>query len=129
MNINIVLDSEYICKELKKIDGAIRIANLFMFMKHKSNIIILQDKKQEIIRDILQQLALNFEKIENNELDDAKIFLLELAKGTNQYDFITDEEANALETLFTSPQVYMQRLADGDAITGFGILTDTDSFD
>lgn len=92
MNINIVLDSEYICKELKKIDGAIRIANLFMFMKHKSNIIILQDKKQEIIRDILQQLALNFEKMENNELDDAKIFLLELAKGTNQYDFITDEE-------------------------------------
>ena len=82
MNINIVLESEYICKELKKIDVAIRIANLFMFMKHKSNIIILQDKKQEIIRDILQQLALNFEKIENNELDDAKIFLLELAKGT-----------------------------------------------
>jgi hypothetical protein len=92
MNINIVLDSEYICKELSETDGAIRIANFLMFMKHKSNIIILQDKKQQIVRDILRQLAFNFEKMENNELNDAQIFLLELAKGTNHYDFITDEE-------------------------------------
>lgn len=92
MNINIVLDSEYICRELTEAEGAIRLANLLMFMKHKSNIIILQDKKQQIIKDILRQLAFNFEKIENNDLNDVSIFLLELAKGTNQYDFITEEE-------------------------------------
>lgn len=92
MNINIVLDSEYICKELIEIDGAIKVANLLMFMKHKSNIIILQDKEQKIIREILHQLAFNFEKIENNDLDSAVKFLTELVKGTNQYDFVTDEE-------------------------------------
>ena len=40
-------------------------------------------------------------------------------------DFISEQEATALESLFTSPQVYMQRLADGDATTGFGIQEDT----
>ena len=40
-------------------------------------------------------------------------------------DFISEQEATALESLFTSPQVYMQRLADGDAVTGFGIQEDT----
>ena len=52
MNINIVLDSEYICKELSDENSALRIANLFMIMKRKSNIIILQDKDQEIITNI-----------------------------------------------------------------------------
>lgn len=94
MNVNVILDSEYICRELSETNGAVRIANLLMFMKHKSNIIILQDKNQEIVRDILRQLAFNFEKMENNELSDVQTFLIELAKGTNQYDFITDEENN-----------------------------------
>ena len=80
MNVNVILDSEYICRELSETNGAVRIANLLMFMKHKSNIIILQDKNQEIVRDILRQLAFNFEKMENNELSDVQTFLIELAK-------------------------------------------------
>ena len=67
MNVNVILDSEYICRELSETNGAVRIANLLMFMKHKSNIIILQDKNQEIVRDILRQLAFNFEKNLNME--------------------------------------------------------------
>ena len=73
MNINIILDSEYICKELSNQDSAIRIANLFMIMHKKSNIIILQDKQQEIITNILHQLAYNFEKIE--KVDEFQITL------------------------------------------------------
>ena len=91
MNINIILDSEYICKELSNQDSAIRIANLFMIMHKKSNIIILQDKQQEIITSILHQLAYNFEKIEKEDLSDAQAFVTELAKGTNDFDFITEE--------------------------------------
>ena len=91
MNINIVLDPEYICKELSNKTGAIKVSYLLMAMKHKSNIIILQDKDQEIIRDILHKLASNCEQIETDDLNDAQIFLLELAKGTNQFDFITNE--------------------------------------
>ena len=91
MNINIVLDSEYICKELSDPSGAIRIAHLFMTLKEKSNVIILQDKDQKIIKNILHQLAFNFEKIETSDLNDAKIFLIELEKGTYQYDFVTEE--------------------------------------
>ena len=56
MNINIILDSEYICKELSNESSAIRIANLFMIMHKKSNIIILQDKDQEIITNIFLPL-------------------------------------------------------------------------
>ena len=91
MNINIVLDSEYICKELSDENSALRIANLFMIMKRKSNIIILQDKDQEIITNILHQLVYNFEKIEKEDLSDAQVFVTELAKGTGDYDFITEE--------------------------------------
>ena len=91
MNINIILDAEYICKELSEEKSALRVCNLFMMLKHKSNIIIIQDKDKKMITNILHQLAYNFENMENQEFLDAQIFITELAKGTNQYDFISDE--------------------------------------
>ena len=91
MNINIILDPEYICKELSEETSALRVCNLFMMLKHKSNIIIIQDKDKKITTNILHQLAYNFENMENQDFIDAQIFITELAKGTNQYDFITDE--------------------------------------
>jgi len=91
MNVNIILDSNYICKELSNPISAVRIAQLFMLMKKKANVIILQDKNQIIIRNIIHQLMFEFEKIEKEDLSDAQIFILELAKGTSSYDFITEE--------------------------------------
>ncbi len=91
MNINIILDAEYICKELSEEKSALRVCNLFMMLKHKSNIIIIQDKDKKMITNILHQLAYNFENMENQEFLDAQIFITELAKGTNQYDFVSDE--------------------------------------
>lgn len=91
MNINILLDPEYICEQLSSKTGAIKVAYLLMAMKHKSNIIIIQDKEQEIIRNILHKLVSIFEQTETEDFNDAQIFLIELAKGTNQYDFITNE--------------------------------------
>lgn len=91
MNINIVLDSEYICKELSNATGALKVKYLLMAMKQKTNIIIIQDKDQKIIRDIIHKFASNFNDIETEELNDAQIFLLELAKGTNRFDYITNE--------------------------------------
>ena len=91
MNINIVLDSDYICKKLSSENGAKDIEHLFMIMKQKSNIIIIQDKKQKIINNIIHQLIEELKKENQVELTSAQIFITELAKGTNAYDFITEE--------------------------------------
>ena len=91
MNINIVLDSDYICKKLSNPDTAKDIEHLFMIMKQKSNIIIVQDKNQKIINKIIHQLTEEFKKENREDLEYAKNFITELAKGTNKYDFITDE--------------------------------------
>ena len=45
MNINIVLDSDYICKKLSNPNAAKDIEHLFMIMKRKSNIIIVWSQK------------------------------------------------------------------------------------
>ena len=91
MNINIVLDSDYICKKLSNPDTAKDIEHLFMIMKQKSNIIIVQDKNQKIINKIIHQLTEEFKKENRGDLEYVKNFITELAKGTNKYDFITDE--------------------------------------
>jgi hypothetical protein len=91
MNINIILDSDYICKKLSSENGAKDIEHLFMIMKQKSNIIVIQDKNQKIINKIIYQLTEEFKKENPLDLEYAKNFVTELAKGTNQYDFITDE--------------------------------------
>ena len=74
MNINIILDPEYICKELSEETSALRVCNLFMMLKHKSNIIIIQDKDKKITTNILHQLAYNFENIENQEIIEEAFF-------------------------------------------------------
>ena len=61
-----------------------------MMLKHKSNIIIIQDKDKKITTNILHQLAYNFENMEN-QVSLMHKYLLPNTKGTNQYDFITDE--------------------------------------
>jgi hypothetical protein len=91
MNINIVLDSDYICKKLSDPNSAKDVEHLFMIMKQKSNIIIVQDKNQKIINKIVYQLKEEFKKDNREDLEYAKNFITELDKGTNQYDFITDE--------------------------------------
>ena len=62
MNINIILDSEYICKKLSTQNGMRDLENLFMIMKKKSNIIIIQDKNQKIINNIIHQLIQELKK-------------------------------------------------------------------
>tara|TARA_B100000787_G_scaffold136312_1_gene105117 strand:+ start:836 stop:1897 length:1062 start_codon:yes stop_codon:yes gene_type:complete len=91
MNINIVLDSDYICRKLSSENGAKDIENLFMIMKQKSNVIIIQDKKQKIINNIFHQLVKELKKENQIELTYAKNLITELLKGTNEYDFISEE--------------------------------------
>ena len=91
MNINIVLDSDYICKKLSDPNSAKDVEHLFMIMKQKSNIIIIQDKNQKIINNIVYQLKEEFKKDNREDLEYSKNFITELDKGTNQYDFVTDE--------------------------------------
>ena len=85
MNVNVILDTDYICSQLSNNESSIRVANLFMLLKNKSNIIILQDNDQNILKNILHQLQYNFENIENSDLDHASIFITELAKGTDNF--------------------------------------------
>ena len=92
MNVNVILDTDYICSQLSNNESSIRVANLFMLLKHKSNIIILQDNDQSILKNILHQLQYNFENIENSDLDHASIFITELAKGTDNFTFVTEEK-------------------------------------
>ena len=92
MNVNVILDTDYICSQLSNNESSIRVANLFMLLKNKSNIIILQDNDQSILKNILHQLQYNFENIENSDLDHASIFITELAKGTDNFTFVTEEK-------------------------------------
>ena len=93
MNVNIILDSDYICNKLS--EGKEDLINsLFVFMKTMSNIIIIQDSERNIIRKII-----NHEKIQDQEIKFTEIFLNALIQGTNQYDFISQEkyEGNFLD--------------------------------
>ena len=47
MNVNIILDSEYICNKLTEGEEK-TINNLFTYFKNKSNIIILQDNNKDL---------------------------------------------------------------------------------
>ena len=57
MNVNIIIDPEYIISNLKADVDILRIANLFLTLKNKSNIIIIQDKEKEIIKKIQKKFA------------------------------------------------------------------------
>lgn len=92
MNINIVLDSDYICKKFSSLNGMKELENLFLIMKKKTNIIIIQDKNGKIINNILKKLVEKINEVQDVQLPYLKTFIEELAKGTNEYDFITKED-------------------------------------
>ena len=84
MNVNIILDSDYICNKLNE-GKEEKINALFTFMKNMSNIIIIQDNDQNIVRNIIKN-----EKIKEQEIKQTEIFLSALIQGTNKYDFVTN---------------------------------------
>lgn len=93
MNVNIILDSDYICKKFSTISGMNEVEKLFLIMKKKSNIIIIQDKNGKIINNILRKLIEKLNEIQTEDLPYLKNFITELAKGTtSEYDFITKEK-------------------------------------
>ena len=85
MNVNIVLDSDYICSKLSEgKEEAIDV--LFTYFKQKSNIIIIQDNEKSILRNIIKHQKLKEQNIKNTE-----IFLTSLMNGTNK-DFAVSEK-------------------------------------
>ena len=69
MNVNIILDSDYICNKLNE-GKEEKINALFNFMKNMSNIIIILDNDQNIVRNIIKMKKLN------KKLNKLKFFLL-----------------------------------------------------
>jgi hypothetical protein len=93
MNINIVLDSDYICQKFSTLDGMKEMDKLFLIIKKKSNIIIIQDKNGKIVNKILKKLNETINEIPDLQLPYLTLFIAELAKGTtNEYDFVTNEQ-------------------------------------
>lgn len=86
MNVNIILDSDYIYNKLT--DGEEKtINNLFTYFKNKSNIIILQDNNKDLLKKIVKH-----EKISNQNIKNTEIFLTSLINGTNKIDYKTKEK-------------------------------------
>ena len=52
MNVNIILDSDYICSKLSE-GKEISIDYLFTYLKNKSNIILILDSEQNLLKNIL----------------------------------------------------------------------------
>ena len=92
MNVNIIIDPEYIISNLKKDTDILRVATLFLTLKNKSNIIIIQDKDKEIIKQIAKKFS--FCEFESGETQRARVFMMEIYKGTNNLDFVTKIEFN-----------------------------------
>ena len=85
MNVNIVLDSDYICSKLSEgKEDAIDV--LFTYFKQKSNIIIIQDDEKNLLKNIIRHKKLRDQNIKNTE-----IFLTSLINGTNK-DFAVNEK-------------------------------------
>lgn len=86
MNVNIILDSDYICEKLSE-GKEVSIDYLFTYFKNKSNIIIIQDNEQNLIRNIVRHEKINEQNIKNTE-----IFLTSLINGTNKFDYTIKEK-------------------------------------
>lgn len=86
MNVNIILDSEYICNKLTEGEEK-TINNLFTYFKNKSNIIILQDNNKDLLKKIVKH-----EKVSNQNIKNTEIFLTSLINGTNKIDYRTKEK-------------------------------------
>ena len=88
MNVNIVLDSDYICSKLSEgKEEAIDV--LFTYFKQKSNIIIIQDNEKSILRNIIKHQKLKEQNIKNTE-----IFLTSLMNGTNKEFAVSEKYEN-----------------------------------
>jgi len=88
MNVNIVLDSDYICSVLS--EGKESSLNyLFTYFKNKSNIIIIQDKEKALLNKIIKHERIYEQSIKNTE-----IFLSSLINGTNRLDYTIKEKYN-----------------------------------
>lgn len=86
MNVNIILDSDYICNKLN--DGAEDVINnLFTYFKNKSNIILIQDNNKNLLKKIAKHKKISDQNIKNTE-----IFLTSLINGTNKIEFSTKEK-------------------------------------
>ena len=86
MNVNIVLDSDYICNKLNDGEEDI-INNLFTYFKNKSNIIIIQDNNKTLLKKIAKH-----EKISDQNIKNTEIFLTSLINGTNKLDYTVKEK-------------------------------------
>ena len=86
MNVNIVLDSDYICNKLSE-GKEDQINFLFTFIKNSSNIILLQDNEKNILKNIIKHKKIGEQNIKNVE-----IFLTALINGTNKYEFFIEEK-------------------------------------
>ena len=93
MNINIVLDADYICQKFSTLDGLKEMNQLFLIITKKTNIIILQDKNGKIVNKIVKKLNETLKENPDPQLPYLTGFITELAKGTtNEYDFVTNEQ-------------------------------------
>jgi hypothetical protein len=86
MNVNIILDSDYICNKLTEGEEK-TINNLFSYFKNKTNIIILLDNNKNLLKKIVKH-----EKISNQNIKNTEIFLTSLINGTNKIDYKTKEK-------------------------------------
>ena len=86
MNVNIILDSDYICSKLSE-GKEISIDYLFTYLKNKSNIILILDSEQNLLKNIIRHEKLNSQDIKNTE-----IFLTSLVNSANKYNFSVKEK-------------------------------------
>ena len=86
MNVNIILDSDYICSKLTEGEEK-TINNLFTYFKNKSNIIIILDNNKNLLKKIVKH-----DKISDQNIKNTEIFLTSLINGTNKIDFKTNEK-------------------------------------
>ena len=131
MNINIVLDADYICQKFSTLDGLKEINQLFLIISKKTNIIILQDKNGKILNKIVKRLNETLEETPDLQLPYLTGFITELGKGTtNEYDFVTNEKFESDTTEFVEKlksKNYPLNIIISDKSNKFNIMNDTDT--
>ena len=89
MNVNIILDSDYICNKLNE-GKEEKINALFTFMKNMSNIIIIQDNDQNIVRNIIKNEKIKEQEIKQTEIDNTKKFKALLSLNTKKFSILNN---------------------------------------
>ena len=97
MNLNIILDADYIYKKLS--DGKEELINsFFTFIKNQTKIKILQDNEKNILKKIIKH-----QKIADQNIKETEIFLSALINGTNKFEFsINENYDDKLEDFITN---------------------------